>query len=38
MKYKVIVYGFETYEEAEEARKKAQMEFAKWAAVEGWLE
>lgn len=33
MKYKVVVYGFESREEAEEARKKAQAEFCKWAAV-----
>lgn len=33
MSFAVHIYGFKTWEEAEEARKKAQFEFAKWAAV-----
>ena len=33
MKYKVVIYGFETKEEAEEARKKCQKDFARWAAI-----
>ncbi len=33
MSFRVVIYGFQTQEEAEEARKKAQFEFAKWAAV-----
>ncbi len=33
MSYRVVIYGFKTQEEAEEARKKAQFDFAKWAAV-----
>ncbi len=33
MKYKVIIFGFETKEEAEEVRKEVQAKYAKWAAV-----
>ena len=33
MSYKVVIYGFQSFEEAEEARKKSQFEFCKWAAV-----
>lgn len=33
MKYDVIIYSFDTKEEAEEAWKKAQREFCKWAAI-----
>jgi hypothetical protein len=33
VRYMVCVYGFETKEEAEEARKKAQRDFCKWAEV-----
>lgn len=33
MSYRVVVYGFQTKEEAEEARKKAQFDFCKWAVI-----
>ncbi len=33
MSFMVAIYGFKTFEEAEEARKKCQFDFGKWAAV-----
>ncbi|VVB54276.1 Uncharacterised protein [uncultured archaeon] len=33
MKHQVHIFGLQNKEEAEEARKKCQQEFCKWAAV-----